>query len=252
MLRHRRTRPCALRAARRRLVQLHAQRTVTVGPHEEHRSTVVFLHGLGDTALGWCGAAEFWSQTMPHTKFILPTAPTIPVSINMNMEMPAWYDLVGLGTRADEPCDGLDGTSDAVVSLLHAESEASGVPLSRTVLGGFSQGGATALYAGLTGGAHGIAGLLAMSAYLPRPRVVGARLSEPAAAPPVLMLHGDVDAMVRLGWAEESAQTMRGHGVDCALRVFGGLGHSASEEELEVALEWLLRRLPPDRVPPRR
>lgn len=61
----------------------------------KHSATVLIMHGLGDTADGFTPVAEMLSRTLDHVKFILPTAPTQPVTLNMGMSMPSWYDIVG-------------------------------------------------------------------------------------------------------------------------------------------------------------
>ena len=99
----------------------------------QHSATVVITHGLGDSSEGyiemcwlwkfqcqlklyfWCDfcvcrfadVAEMFSSQMPYTKFILPTAPTQPVTLNGGMAMNSWYDIVGLDDRASETCDGI-------------------------------------------------------------------------------------------------------------------------------------------------
>ena len=62
-------------------------------------SSVIFLHGLGDTAEGWQEIAELLQRSLPDTRWVLPTAPSRPVTINQGMEMPAWYDIVSLEDR---------------------------------------------------------------------------------------------------------------------------------------------------------
>eukprot|EP00438_Fugacium_kawagutii_P034686 Skav231157 [mRNA] locus=scaffold3252:57311:57854:- [translate_table: standard] len=79
--------------------------TLRLGP-EQPSSCVILLHGLGDTAEGWLSAAHFLAQGLPQTRFLLPTAPVQAVSLNGGMAMHSWYDIRGLGERADEPCDG--------------------------------------------------------------------------------------------------------------------------------------------------
>jgi predicted esterase len=69
---------------------------IVIHPNEgEHSATVVFMHGLGDSAEGFSDVAASLSSAMPHIKFILPTAHPIPVTLNGGMSMNAWYDIVG-------------------------------------------------------------------------------------------------------------------------------------------------------------
>jgi predicted esterase len=96
------------------------------------------MHGLGDSADGFSDVAEMFSSQLPHVKFILPTAPSSPVTLNGGMVMNSWYDIVGLDDRASETCDGLDDSRNIVNAIVQQEV-ALGIPHSRIVLAGFSQ-----------------------------------------------------------------------------------------------------------------
>jgi predicted esterase len=141
---------------------------ITISPADckSHSASVVFLHGLGDTSHGWAGAMHRLATALPHVRFICPTAPTRPVTLNMGMQMPAWYDLTGLGKRENEACDGLDDSRHSIMALVEAEIDA-GIPADRILLGGFSQGGACSLYCALLAEVS-LAGVVCMSGYLPR------------------------------------------------------------------------------------
>ena len=135
--------------------------TVTIHAVEgKHTATIILMHGLGDTASGWESAAEMLSDQLPHVKFILPTAPTRPITLNMGMPMPGWYDIKTLGdtdnnSKLHDPCDGIDTSRSYILELLEKEhlgsgaSDSTSIPYSRMMLAGFSQGGALGLYTGL-------------------------------------------------------------------------------------------------------
>lgn len=114
-----------------------------------HSATVIFLHGLGDSGNGLADLAQLWSQRLPHLKFILPTAKSIPVTLNMGHVMPAWYDIKSLDDREKEnSCHGIEESRAIIYQLLEQEIYA-GVNPQRIILGGFSQGAALSLYTGL-------------------------------------------------------------------------------------------------------
>jgi predicted esterase len=96
------------------------------------------MHGLGDSADGFADVAEMLSSQLPHVKFILPTAPSSPVTLNGGMVMNSWYDIVGLDDRAAETCEGLDESRNIVNEIVQQEVTL-GIPHSRIVLAGFSQ-----------------------------------------------------------------------------------------------------------------
>ena len=102
-----------------------------------HSATVIMLHGLGDSGQGWQSLAQ--RMNLPHAKFIFPSAPSRPVTINRGASMPAWFDARGVTSGAAEDEEGILQTRDFVHSMVAAEVNA-GIPSSRILIGGFSQG----------------------------------------------------------------------------------------------------------------
>ena len=129
---------------------------------------VIFGHGLGDTPHGWADVCNMWSKELPDVEFILPQAPTRPVTLNMGMQMPAWYDLPKLEditSRLDVQAEGIDSAEETYQSLIENPA--------KTILAGFSQGAALALYTGLRWTAAGkepLLGIMALSGYVPAAR----------------------------------------------------------------------------------
>jgi lysophospholipase-2 len=109
-----------------------------IPPSGTHSSTIVWMHGLGDSADGFFDVAQMLSTQMPYTKFILPTAPSQPVTLNGGMVMNSWYDIKGLGDRAAEECEGIEESVSIVRKILEKENSI-GIPYNRMVLAGFSQ-----------------------------------------------------------------------------------------------------------------
>ena len=122
----------------------------TIAPGEDgtpHTATFIGpIHGLGDTNMGWAQQAMMLHQQLPWVKFVLPNAPTSPVTLNGGMAMPSWYDITDLTDRAGQECTGIDESRAEIIELIE-EAKAEGIPASRIVVGGFSQGGAIALNA---------------------------------------------------------------------------------------------------------
>ena len=95
--------------------------TITVNPTQPYSGLVILMHGLGDSAEGFADVAEMWARSAPHIKFILPTAPTQPVTLNGGFPMPSWYDIVGLSERSNENCEGIEASRDTVVKIMEEE-----------------------------------------------------------------------------------------------------------------------------------
>lgn len=174
----------------------------------------------------------------------------LPVTLNGGLRMPAWYDIQGLGDRLKEPADGADASRAAWAELV--EAEASRVGRDRVVLGGFSQGGAMALYTALQLDMLPlVAGVVCMSGYLPNQASVAAALPKGGrplalAELPVLLCHGKQDAMVAPAAARSTREALEELGMcNVELREYDGMGHGVVEEELEDVVAWLEKVLPP-------
>nr|XP_051688493.1 acyl-protein thioesterase 1 isoform X4 [Oryctolagus cuniculus] len=126
-------------------------------------AAVIFLHGLGDTGHGW--AEAFAGIRSSHIKYICPHAPVMPVTLNMNMAMPSWFDIIGLSPDSQEDEPGIKQAAENVKALIDQEVK-NGIPSNRIILGGFSQGGALSLYTALTT-QQKLAGVTALSCWLP-------------------------------------------------------------------------------------
>ena len=221
--------------------------TVIINASSRHTATVILSHGLGDTADGWSDAALEMSRHLPHIKWILPTAPSSPVTLNGGMRMPSWYDIESLSTnRSKQDCKGIDESTANLHRLISAEKDR-GIDLSRIVLAGFSQGGAMSLWTGLqlpSSFTSRLAGVLVMSGYLPKEHAFS--LSEHGKVTPVLHCHGTADPLVLPQFAEASRQHVltAGHSAGYELRTYRGMAHSANMQELMDIIQWLSTILP--------
>jgi len=197
-------------------------------PAEPHDSVIVFLHGLGDTAQGW----SFLPQQLglARTKFILPTAPTTPITINGGMPMPGWSDIRGLSGDAPEDRRGFDASAARVRDIIQAEVDA-GIPPARIILGGFSQGGAVALHTGMRLSTT-LGGIMAMSTWLPfRAEYSGedSPLTAEARRIPLLMMHGDADEIVQLSWGRGSHDILRPLLDSSEFLTYSDMGHGGPD-----------------------
>lgn len=198
--------------------------------------SVIWLHGLGADANDFVPLVpELLRKDWPAIRFVFPNAPVRAVTINNGVRMRAWYDIVDfdLANRADEA--GVLESVAQIDALIEREATR-GIPASRVILAGFSQGGAVALATGLRRRVP-LAGLVALSTYLPAARNAGAALVDGAARQPVFMAHGTQDPVVPLGAGEQSAEWLRQAGFDIAWHQYP-MPHSVCAEEIAALGDW--------------
>jgi phospholipase/carboxylesterase len=182
-------------------------------------AAVIWLHGLGASGNDFAGLYPELDLTgCPATRFIFPHAPQRPVTINGGYVMPAWYDILGteLGAGAirQEDDAGIRKSQASIEALIEREV-ARGIKPEHIVLAGFSQGCAMALHTGLRHKAK-LAGIMALSGYLPLAGTLAAEASATNKATPIFMAHGTQDPVVVLDRAETSHEKLKalGYSVD--------------------------------------
>jgi phospholipase/carboxylesterase len=204
-----------------------------IEPEEKHSSSIIWLHGLGADGHDFAAVAPVLN--LLETRFVFPHAPVRSITANNGYPMRGWYDIVTLDRdNFVHDVEGVRASSDFVLALIEAEHQ-KGIPYEKIILAGFSQGGAIALFAGLTT-PHSIAGILALSTYLPAPEV----LQTEAKATPrnILMLHGTKDNIIPLASAEASIAWLKKIGQHPEFKVYP-MAHSMCESEVNDITLWL-------------
>lgn len=177
-------------------------------PSQPAVASVIWLHGLGADGHDFEPIVpELRLPADLPVRFIFPHAPVQPVTINGGMAMRAWYDILeaNLGRRVDEA--GVRASAEQVAQLIEREVER-GIPHDKIVLAGFSQGGAITLFLGLRYPKR-LAGLLALSTYLPCPETLAAERSAAMKDAPLFMAHGSYDPIVPLALARDTERRLR-------------------------------------------
>lgn len=170
--------------------------------------TLVWLHGLGADNRDFLPLAdEILHQDGPVCRLVMPNAPVRELTLHPGYPLRGWYDLRSHTIDENEDVIGIR-ESAARVSALIDELEANGIPRRRIVLGGFSQGAAVSLYAGLRLSAP-IGGIAALSGYLPLAQRLYSEATAAGRATPVFMAHGVFDSVVSPVTAERSASVIR-------------------------------------------
>lgn len=203
--------------------------------------TILWLHGLGADGHDFAPIVpELVQRDWPAVRFVFPHAPVRGVTINNGARMRAWYDIVDfdLARRADE--SGVDASVAQVEALIAREAER-GTPASRIVLAGFSQGGAVTLAAGLRRG-EPLAGLVALSTYLPMAQRLLAEATPASRAQPVFMAHGTHDPVVPFAAGQRSAQALQQLGLSVDWHAYP-MAHQVCGEQIADLGRWLTARM---------
>ena len=219
-----------------------ALETVEIGPDVAADAAVVLMHGLGADGHDFEPVArEIGLGPAPAVRWIFPHAPLRPVTINQGFRMRAWYDIVRLdGSVEDEV--GIAESQSAIRALIERERER-GIAADRIVLAGFSQGGALALHTALREPSR-LAGVVALSCYLPLASKLDVERHPANAAVPIFMAHGSHDPLLPCALGERSRDFLRARGYDVDWHSFP-MPHSVCEEEIVALRGWLARVLPP-------
>jgi len=204
-------------------------------------AAVIWMHGLGDDGRGWSEVVP--ALQLPadlRVRFLFPHAPVMPVTINQGMRMRAWYDVraANITDRAD--VDGVRSSQRRVDALIEREA-ARGISPARTLLAGFSQGGAIALFAGLRYPQR-LAGIVALSTYLIGESMLAAEASSANRDVPIFMAHGTRDPVVQYPWSVASRSALEMGGWTVEWHEYP-MEHSAVMEEIAAAGAFIARVL---------
>jgi phospholipase/carboxylesterase len=203
------------------------------------RAAIIWMHGLGADGHDFEPIVpELQMPAAPAARFVFPHAPVQPVTINGGARMRAWYDVTNDG-RQDAA--GVRA-SQARVEALIARERARGVAARSIVLAGFSQGGAIALHTALRHPER-LAGILALSTYLPLPDTVASEAHPANRDVPIFMAHGTQDPVIPLSWAQRSRDHLVALGYAVEWHEYS-MPHSVCAEEIADVGAWLRRVLP--------
>uniref|UniRef100_A0AAZ3NUV1 palmitoyl-protein hydrolase n=1 Tax=Oncorhynchus tshawytscha TaxID=74940 RepID=A0AAZ3NUV1_ONCTS len=163
----------------------------------------------GDSGHGWADAMT--AIQLPHVKYICPHAPRIPVTLNMKMTMPSWFDLMGLSPDSPEDEAGIKRAAENIKAIIDHEAK-NGIPANRVLLGGFSQ---------------------AASASGNRDM-------------PILQCHGEMDPMIPVQFGAMTAEKLKVivNPQKITFRTYPGLMHSSCPQEMAAVKEFIEKQLP--------
>lgn len=204
-------------------------------------ATILIMHGLGADGRDFVPIAEQLDlSSVGPVRFLFPSAPSIPVTINGGYVMPAWYDILGAELVGREDEAGLRHTQASIEALM-AHEVARGIPAHRIVLAGFSQGAAIALMTGLRHSER-LAGVAALSGYLPLAGKTAAERSPVNQDMPLFLAHGTRDGVVALPRATATRDALTALGYPVEWHEYP-MEHSVSPQEIADLARWLQRVL---------
>ncbi|XP_053414539.1 acyl-protein thioesterase 1 isoform X2 [Nycticebus coucang] len=184
-------------------------------------AAVIFLHGLGDTG------------------------PVMPVTLNMNMAMPSWFDIIGLSPESLEDEPGIKIAAESIKALIDEEVK-NGIPSNRIILGGFSQGGALSLYTALTT-QQKLAGVTALSCWLPLRSSFQGPISGANTDISILQCHGDCDPLVPLRFGSLTSEKLKTlvNPANVTFKTYEGMMHNSCQQEMMDVKLFIDKLLPP-------
>ena len=206
-------------------------------------AAVIWLHGLGADGHDFASLVpELDLSGCPPIRFVFPHAPSMPVTVNGGYVMPAWYDILGPNLISQQDAAGIQASERAIVALI-AHEVARGIPADRIVLAGFSQGCAMALHTGLRLPQH-LAGIMALSGYLPLADRLAAERHPANAQTPIFMAHGTQDPVVVIARGEASRDALAALGQPVAWHSYP-MPHSLHPQEIADISAFLAQVLGP-------
>lgn len=210
--------------------------TQSSGPAPQH--SIIWLHGLGADGNDFVPIVP--ELRLPESlpiKFIFPHAPVRPITLNGGMPMRGWYDLKSLQLdRANQDPEGVQQSSEQVQQIIQGEID-EGIAAENIILAGFSQGGAIALFSGLTGPIK-LGGIMGLSTYLPLAAENFSALNADYTDVPIFLGHGIQDDVVQFKYAELSRDALTKQGFAPEWHSYH-VGHGVVGEEIQDVSRWI-------------
>ena len=209
-------------------------------PAKPADACVIWLHGLGADRYDFLPVAEALQETLLSTRFVLPQAPTRPVTINGGYEMPSWYDIKAMSPARSISLEELEVSAKMVTDLIETQKR-TGIDASRIFLAGFSQGGAVVFHTAFLNWEGPLGGVIALSTYAP---TFGDELELSASQQriPTLCLHGQYDDVVQKAMGHSAYEHLETRGVTATWQEYP-MGHEVLPEEIRDIGAWLTARL---------
>ncbi len=212
-----------------------------IEPKNKADACVIWLHGLGADGHDFVDVVPSLGLPREHQiRFIFPHAPTMPITMNGGMVMPAWYDIGAIDLRAVQDEKGIRKSEGAIKALIEAQIQ-SGIKSERIILAGFSQGGALALHTALRY-PRPLAGVMVLSAYLPLQELLAKEMHSVNSRIPLFMAHGFMDTVVSYWIGQQSCTHLQAAGFEVDWHSYP-MAHTVSLSELHDIGVWIKNAL---------
>lgn len=212
-----------------------------IEPNNKADACVIWLHGLGADGHDFVDVVPSLGLPREHQiRFIFPHAPTMPITMNGGMVMPAWYDIGAIDLRAVQDEKGIRKSEGAIKALIEAQIQ-SGIKSERIILAGFSQGGALALHTALRY-PRPLAGVMVLSAYLPLQELLAKEMHSVNSRIPLFMAHGFMDTVVSYWIGQQSCTHLQAAGFEVDWHSYP-MAHTVSLSELHDIGVWIKNAL---------
>ncbi|CRM45821.1 Carboxylesterase 2 [Pseudomonas sp. 31 R 17] len=205
-------------------------------PAKPADACVIWLHGLGADRYDFLPVAEMLQETLLTTRFVLPQAPSRPVTINGGYEMPSWYDIKAMSPARSISLEELEASTETVTDLIETQKR-TGVDASRVFLAGFSQGGAVVFHTAFKKWQGPLGGVIALSTYAPT-FDDELELSASQQRIPALCLHGQYDEVVQNAMGRSAYEHLKTRSVTVTWQEYP-MGHEVLPEEIRDIGTWL-------------
>jgi phospholipase/carboxylesterase len=216
--------------------------TIEIETAPNPSAAIIWLHGLGADGHDFEPVVpEIVRNGERAWRFVFPHAPVRPVTINGGTSMRAWYDIVGFDRSAAEDLQGFRET-DALLRELIEREAGRGIAPRRIVIAGFSQGGAVTLYSGLRYPER-LAGLLALSCYLPQSAALAAERAQANQGVPIFLAHGIDDPVLPVAMGVSAREALSGLGYPVEWHQYR-MPHAVCPPEVADIRQYLMRVLP--------
>lgn len=218
---------------------------IEINPSEPPIGSVVWLHGLGADGSDFVPIIPELNLSQTPLRFIFPSAPLRPVSMNNGYVMPAWFDIRSITSDQQIDYPGIEETLEQMQKIIHQENER-GIPTDKIIFAGFSQGSVIALLTGLRS-QHPLAGIMALSGFLPASDRVLIHANPANKQIPILIAHGTEDIVVPFALGKQTALLLKQHGYNIKFFSYR-MGHTVCAEEVADIGQWLKLRFIPSQI----